>query len=109
MKDMVTIPREEYDRLREAAEELADILAFDQAMQDRDEGIPSDVMRRILQDEHPVRVFRDWRGMTAAELGRRSGVHPVMVHEIETGKKRGSVETVKRLAEALGVRVDDLV
>jgi ribosome-binding protein aMBF1 (putative translation factor) len=109
MKDTVTIPREEYDRLREAAEELADILAFDRAMQDRDEGIPSDVMRRILEDESPVRVLREWRGMTAAELARRSGVHPVMVHEVETGKKRGSVETVKRLAEALGVRVDDLV
>jgi len=33
----------------------------------------------------------------------------VVVHEIETGKKRGAVDTLKRLAEALGMRVDDLV
>jgi hypothetical protein len=32
----------------------------------------------------------------------RGREHPVVVHEIETGKKRGSVDTLKRLAEALG-------
>lgn len=108
MKDMVTIPREEYDRLREAAEDLEDILAYDAAMKDRGEGVPSEFANRIIDGEHPVRVYRDWRGLSAAELGRRSGVHPVQVHEIETGKKRGSVDTLKRLAEALGVRLDDV-
>jgi transcriptional regulator with XRE-family HTH domain len=31
------------------------------------------------------------------------------LHEIETGVTRGSVDMLKRLAEALGVLVDDLV
>ena len=47
--------------------------------------------------------MNDW-----TELSRRSGVHAVQVHEIETGKKRGSVDTLKRLAAALGVLVDDI-
>lgn len=108
MNEMVTIPRAEYERLLEAAEDLADVLAFDRAMAERGEGVPGEVVRRILEGEEPVRAFRDWRGLSAAELARRSGVHPVQVHEIETGKKRGSVDTLKRLAEALGVLVDDL-
>ena len=41
-----------------------------------------------------------------AELAQRSGVHTVMVPEIETGKKG---DTLKRLAEAPEVMVDDLV
>ena len=109
MKDMVTIPREEYERLKEAAEELAEVLAYDRAVARRRESVPTEFADRIIEGEHPVRAFRDWRGFSAAELARRSGVHPVQVHEIETGKKRGSVDTLKRLAEALGVRVDDLV
>lgn len=109
MKDLVTIPREEYERLRQAAEDLEDVLAFDEAMANRREGVPSEFVDRILEGENPVRAFRDWRGLSATELGRRAGVHPVTVHEIETGKKRGSVDTLKRLAEALGVLVDDLV
>lgn len=56
-----------------------------------------------------MRAFRAWRGLSAAEPALRSGVHPVQGHEIETGKKRGSVDTLKRLAEALGALVDDLV
>ena len=36
MKDMVTIPREEYERLLEAAEDLADVLAYD--MKEQSEG-----------------------------------------------------------------------
>ena len=109
MAEMVTIPREEYERLLEAAEDLEDVLAFDRAMAEGGDGVPGEIVRRILEGENPVRAFRDWRGLSAAELARRSGVHSVVVHEIETGKKRGSVDTLKRLAEALGVLVDDLV
>lgn len=109
MKDMVTIPREEYERLLEAAEDLEDLRAVERAQAVREEGFPSDVVRRIIEGEPPVRVLREWRGLSAADLARRSGVHPVQVHEIETGKKRGSVATLKRLAEALGVLVDDVV
>jgi hypothetical protein len=31
MNEMVTIPREEYDRLRAAAEDLADLQSYDRA------------------------------------------------------------------------------
>lgn len=108
MNEMITIPREEYDRLREAAEDLEDVLAYRAAVADRREGIPSEIVDRILDGEPPVRAFRAWRGLSAAELARRSGVHPVQVHEIETGKKRGGVDTLKRLADSLGVRLDDV-
>ncbi|PTW43916.1 helix-turn-helix domain-containing protein [Rhodovulum kholense] len=109
MNDMVSIPREEYERLREAAEELEDILAYDRAKARDEESVPHEFVTRIIDGEHPVRVFRDWRGMSAADLSRSSGVNRVQIHEIETGKKNGSVQTLKKIAEALGVTVDDLI
>lgn len=109
MNETVTIPRAEYDRLREAAEDLEDLRAYHAALAEGGEGVPSEVVNRILEGEPPVRVHREWRGLSAAELARRAGVHPVTVHEVETGKKRGSVDTLKRIAETLGVGLDDIV
>lgn len=113
MNQMVTITREEYDRLREAAEDLADLQAYDRAKAALDTGeeelIPADSVERILDGESPVRVFRDLRGLTQKDLAEASGVNRVYIAEIETGKKRGSANALKALAEALRVSVDDLI
>ena len=109
MNEMVTITREEYDRLREAAEDLADLQVYDAAMADRSEGMPAELVRRMVEGEAPLRVFRDWRGLTQAQLSEASGVNRVQIANIEAGTRTGSVETLKRLAAALGVGVDDLV
>lgn len=74
---MVTIPREEYVKLREAAEELADIEAYDRAMSDPGEAIPADYVRRMVEGESPLRVFRDLRGLTQMGLAERANVNRV--------------------------------
>jgi DNA-binding XRE family transcriptional regulator len=108
MNDMGSIPREEFERLVAAAEMLSDIAAYDRAMAKGGEGMPGEVVRRIVSGENPVRVIREWRGMSGAELARRAGLHRVQVHEIETGRKTGSVATLKQIAIALDVPLDDI-
>jgi DNA-binding XRE family transcriptional regulator len=112
MNDLVTIPRAEYDRLRAASEDLADLQAFDRAKAalaaGEDELIPAEFVNRLLNGDSPLRVYRDLRGMTQSVLAGRSGVNRVTVAEIETGRKQGSVATLRRLADALGVTLDDL-
>lgn len=109
MNDMVTIRRDEYERLLEAAEDLAAIAAHDRAAAAGGEGIPHDVLARMVAGENPVRVIREWRGFGAAELARRAGLHRVQVHDIESGKRKGSVQTLRRIAHALDVLLDDVV
>lgn len=109
MTEMITIPRAEYARLVEAAEELADVQAFDRAVTAGGDGMPHDVLARLVAGESPVTVIREWRGLTSAALARRAGLHKVQVHDIETGKSRGSVATLSRIAEALDVMLDDVV
>ena len=112
MNDMVTIPREEYDRLRAAAEDLADLQSYDRAKAalaaGDDELIPADFANRLLNGESPLRVYRDLRGLTQAALAEKAGVNRVTVAEIETGRKQGSIATLRALAGALGVALDDL-
>ncbi|MGY9045719.1 XRE family transcriptional regulator [Puniceibacterium antarcticum] len=112
MNEMVTIPREEYDRLRTAAEDLVDLQAYDRAKAGlatgEDELIPAQHVNRLLNGESPMRVYRDLRGLTQAALAEKAGVNRVTVAEIETGRKQGSVATLRALADSLGVTLDDL-
>lgn len=113
MNEMVSIPREEYERLREAAEDLADIAAIERIKADiaagREELIPSELVDRMLAGESPLRVYRDYRGLTQTALAEASGVNRVQIADIEARRKSGSIETVRKLADALRVTIDDLV
>jgi transcriptional regulator with XRE-family HTH domain len=56
-----------------------------------------------------LRVWRDVRGLTQMALAEASGVNRVQIADIEAGRKTGSVATIGKLAEALGIGIDDLV
>lgn len=111
--DTVTINRAEYDSLVAAAEALEDLRAYDDARAriaaGDDELIPAEAVKRILAGESPVRVFRDLRGMTQAQLADAARVNRVQITDIESGKRVGSIATIRKLADALGVTIDDLV
>ena len=113
MNETVTIPRAEYDRLRQAAEDLGDLLAYDRAIAalaaGEDELIPAAFADRLMNGESPLRVYRELRTLSQAELARVSGVNRVQIIDIEAGRKTGSVETLRKLALALRVGLDDLV
>lgn len=112
MNEMVTIPRSEYDRLLAAVEDLADLQAYDRAQAalaaGEEELIPADYANRLLNGESPLRVYRNLRGLTQSVLAQKARVSRVTVAEIETGRKQGSVATLRALADALSVGLDDL-
>ena len=108
MNKTVTIPLEEYQRLLEAAEDLEDLRILAHARAHPEEGVPDVYVGRLLDGESPVAVYRDWRGLSQSELARRSGVNRTQIADIEAGRKTGSVATLKKLAGALGVAIDDL-
>ena len=113
MNDTITIPRAEYDHLLAIAEDMADIVAYDRAKAalaaGTDELVPAAFADRLLNGEQPLRVWRDLRGLTQAALGERAGVNRVQIADIEAGRKSGSVGTIKKLADVLGLSVDDLI
>ena len=112
MNEMVTIPREEYDRLQAAAEDLADLQSYDRAKAalaaGEEELVPAEYVNRLLNGENALRVYRYLRVLTQAALAAKAGVNRVTVTEIETGRKQGSVTTLRALATALDVTLDDL-
>ncbi|MBK4722702.1 helix-turn-helix transcriptional regulator [Azospirillum sp. YIM DDC1] len=107
MTETVTIPRAEYDALTARLEDLEDILTAMQAH--GGQPMPLEWAKRILEGESPVRVWREFRGLSLRGLAGKAGVSAGYLSEIEAGKKPGSVEAYKALAEALDTSVDWLV
>ena len=110
---MITIPLREYKALRLAADELDDLRAFDRAKgaldADEDELVPAETLKRLLAGTSPLRVWRELRGLTQSGLANASGVNRVQIADIEAGRRKGSLETARKLADALGIAIDDLV
>ncbi len=80
------------------------------AAADYADGLPAAEANRILRaGEHPLRVWREHRGLTMTALGKAAGVPQSYISEVEAGKKTGSVDFYRRTAAALGLLVDDLL
>ena len=86
---------------------MDDIAAFDE---DEDENaLPLDVLERLLDGEHPLKVFRRHRALTQKQLAALTGLNATYLSQIETRKRRGSTRVYRRLATALRVDIGDLI
>lgn len=109
---MALLTVDEYKRLIDIAEDKADTIAAIKAEIRRDEGeeyIPAEVVDRILNGENPLRVWREFRGLTQDQLAKAAGIGKSFLSTIETGKGRGAPALWRRLAEALDVSADDIL
>ena len=94
---------------QEAAEEAADLAAYEEARARDEEAFPLDVTERLVAGAHPIKVFREYRGMTQAELARQVRLSPMYISQIETGRRGGSTKALRRIAAALDIDLADLV
>jgi ribosome-binding protein aMBF1 (putative translation factor) len=109
---LAIMPLADYESLVASAEQSSDVRAYDEAKRriasGEDELVPSEFANRILDGENPVRVWREYRGMSAKDLAAKTGLSPAYISQIETGDRDGSFETMKKIAQALSVSLDDL-
>ena len=56
-----------------------------------------------------LRWIRQRRGLSMRELGKKATVHPVTVRRLEKGRRSAQLETVRKLAGALEVEVEELL
>ena len=110
--EYVVLPWAEYLALLEAAEDARDIQMlnrFHQALAcGEEETVPATVVDALLAGTHPIRVWREHRGLTQDSLAKLAGISKAYLCQIETGKRNGALSTMRAIASALGVTVDDL-
>jgi ribosome-binding protein aMBF1 (putative translation factor) len=109
---LVLIPEAEFNALVEAAEDAVDrsaLASFRRSLEaGEEELVPACVVDRILNGESRIKVWREHRGLSGAALSRQTGMSQSFLSQIETGQREGTVETLRKVAAALNVTLDDL-
>lgn len=73
-----------------------------------EETVPDAVVARLLGGESPITVWREHRGMTLRTLAEAAGLDPGYLSQLENRKRAGPVATIKKIAAALRLDLDDL-
>ena len=109
---MAILPLADYERLVASAEDASAVRAYDAAKRrlaaGEDELIPAEYADRLMDGENPIRVWRDYRGLSAKDLAAKAAISAPYLSQIEAGKREGTFDTMKKIAEALSVTLDDL-
>src|SRR5262245_46593542 len=71
--------------------------------------IPAEVRQAIADGVHPVRAWREQRGLNQGQLAALVGISRAYLAQIEGGERTGTLEVTARIARALGCLVDDLI
>lgn len=110
--EWAVLPYDMYLRLVEEAEMLQDVRDYDAAKAALESGeeelVPGEVVFALLDGENPIKVWRNYRGLTQVELAREAGISVPYLSQIETNKRTGTKGVLKTIANALKVTLDDI-
>ena len=96
---------EEWTRIEELLEDEQDLADARRVLADPGEDeIPAELAFRLAKGESPVKILREARGLTQAQLAGTAGLDGATVAVIEAGQATPSGELLRKLASALGVR-----
>src|SRR4029450_2410807 len=111
--EMAVVPRAEYERLKHLAEEATEDAGtarlVARAKREIANGaplLPKEIADRLAEGENPIRVLREFRQITQAELVAAVGISQGYLSDLETGKSKGPMELQQKFAPALGMPLD---
>ncbi len=100
------IPYAEWEAILDRLEDIED--RADAAAVRDEETFPIEFVERCLSDAPPLKVWREYRGLTLQALADQCGVTRQMLSMLERGKTRPSAALLGRLAVALRCDMEDL-
>jgi DNA-binding XRE family transcriptional regulator len=74
----------------------------------RESLVPAEILRRELEGESPVKLWREHRGLTQQELAEKTGMSKPYISQIESGKRQGTIDTLAAIARVLDVPLEVL-
>jgi DNA-binding Xre family transcriptional regulator len=90
--------------LTELIEDAAATAAYHRTRDQK--SVPIGVVDRLIAGENRVRVWRRYRGHSLRHLAERAGIGVGYLSQIENGERKGTVETLKKIAAALEVDLE---
>jgi DNA-binding XRE family transcriptional regulator len=102
----VVIPIEEWRRIESVLEDRIDAAAVRAFRENPSPTFPDSVVASILDGCHPIKAFREHRGITQAKLAAAAGTSPVYISQLERGGRRAGRKLRAKLARALEIDLD---
>jgi DNA-binding XRE family transcriptional regulator len=111
--EVAIVPRAEYERLKtlesEVEEDAGTARLIARAKKEIAGGaplLPKETVDRLANRENPIRVLRQFREETQAELAAAVGITQNYLSDLETGKRKGPLELHQKIARFLGIPLD---
>lgn len=102
----VVIPIDEWRAISATLEDRTDTAAVRAFLKTPTETFPDTLVAVILDGAHPIKVFREHRALTQAQLAAAIGTSSVYISQIERGERRADRKLLLKLSKALGVERD---
>ncbi|CAB3798849.1 helix-turn-helix domain-containing protein [Pararobbsia alpina] len=108
--EFAVVPIEIWRRVAPLLEDMEDEALFHQAKA-ADDGarVPAAVLDAELAGVHPIRAWREYRGLTQDALSDAACISKPYLSQIEGGKRDGTAKVLSAISKALNVRVDLLI
>jgi hypothetical protein len=111
-EEIAILPRAEYDELIARAsavdddEEAADIAMYDARKAEQSLHLPPEVSALMLRGDSLLKAVRKWRDKTQGYIEFRTGIGQGYLSDLESGRRKGTPETLAKLAEVYEVKKD---
>jgi hypothetical protein len=109
-EELVVLPRADYEALIERAdresEDADDVAIYDARKSELAAGgvvLPPEVSAAVLRGDSRLKAVRNWRGETQLRLTFKTGIAQGYLSDLENGRRKGTSDTIAKLAQALNV------
>ena len=111
--EWAVVPYDVYMQLVEKAEMAQDVQDYDSAKAALEHGVDelvnSDVIYAILVGGNPIKIWREYRGLSQHEMAENAGISVPYLSQLETNKRKGSLDVLSAIAKALKVSLDAII
>jgi DNA-binding XRE family transcriptional regulator len=109
-EELVVLPRADYEALLargdEDMEDADDVAMYDARKAELAAGgaiLPPEVSAAILRGDSRLKAIRDWRDITQLYLAHKTHIGQGYISDLESGRRKGTPETLAKLADVLDV------
>lgn len=113
-KKYAVLPYEDYENLMEKLEDSVDVQDIletqKRILRGEERTVPGEVVHAVYIDGvNKIKAFREYRKMSQVELAEKIFRSVETIRKIEQGKTDSSIRTLKSIAKALDVEVEQII
>lgn len=105
----VVLPIQEYHELLEKIQDFQDVQEVKNHMAEGGETFPMEVVLALAEGQNPIKVYREYRGISQTALANKVKVSKQYISQLEAGERHGTTKIIRNIARVLNLDLEDIV